>query len=190
VDTNLEQRKQPQLAGFLSRVMAQIIDMILVAMVALAPQVVVGDARNAMIAMLCVQFLIAMLYAPTMHTLLGQTVGKMATKIQVRTNGGAALHWQHAFRRSSVDMVLSVILLIGMISAWLQVPQQEYAGASFLTRLQLRTSFEPPFLRWARWSSHIWLWSEFITMLFNSRRRAIHDFIGGTIVVRKPLSAE
>jgi uncharacterized RDD family membrane protein YckC len=30
----------------------------------------------------------------------------------------------------------------------------------------------------------VWIWSEFITMLFNKRRRAIHDYIAGTVVVR------
>ena len=30
----------------------------------------------------------------------------------------------------------------------------------------------------------VWALSEFITMLFNEKRRAIHDFIGKTVVVR------
>jgi uncharacterized RDD family membrane protein YckC len=28
----------------------------------------------------------------------------------------------------------------------------------------------------------IWVWSEVVVMLFNKRRRALHDFIAGTIV--------
>jgi uncharacterized RDD family membrane protein YckC len=30
----------------------------------------------------------------------------------------------------------------------------------------------------------IWVWGEFVTMLFNKKRRAVHDFIAGTVVIR------
>ena len=32
---------------------------------------------------------------------------------------------------------------------------------------------------------NIWIWSEFVVMLTNKRRRALHDFIAGTVVIRK-----
>ena len=31
----------------------------------------------------------------------------------------------------------------------------------------------------------IWIWSEFVVLLFNRRKRAIHDFIAGTVVILK-----
>jgi len=31
----------------------------------------------------------------------------------------------------------------------------------------------------------IWIWSELITMMFNERRRAIHDYMAGTVVIQK-----
>lgn len=31
-----------------------------------------------------------------------------------------------------------------------------------------------------------WVFLEFVTMLTNPRRRALHDFIGGTVVVNPP----
>jgi len=35
----------------------------------------------------------------------------------------------------------------------------------------------------------VWIWGEFLTMLFNKKRRAVHDFMAGTVVVRTPRSA-
>jgi len=32
--------------------------------------------------------------------------------------------------------------------------------------------------------SNIWIWSEVIVLLFNKRKRAIHDFIAGTVIVK------
>jgi uncharacterized RDD family membrane protein YckC len=31
---------------------------------------------------------------------------------------------------------------------------------------------------------NIWIWSEFLVMMTNKRRRALHDFMAGTVVVR------
>ncbi|MNR36189.1 hypothetical protein D3C85_1540850 [compost metagenome] len=31
----------------------------------------------------------------------------------------------------------------------------------------------------------VWIWGEFITMLLNKRRRAVHDYMAGTVVVHK-----
>ncbi|WP_255590049.1 hypothetical protein [Marinicella meishanensis] len=31
----------------------------------------------------------------------------------------------------------------------------------------------------------VWYWSELLVMLTNERRRALHDFIAGTVVIKK-----
>jgi uncharacterized RDD family membrane protein YckC len=33
----------------------------------------------------------------------------------------------------------------------------------------------------------IWVWGEFLTMLFNERRRAVHDYLAGTVVIHDPV---
>ena len=32
---------------------------------------------------------------------------------------------------------------------------------------------------------NVWVWSEFITILFNKRKKALHDYLAGTVVIRK-----
>ena len=34
----------------------------------------------------------------------------------------------------------------------------------------------------------VWVWSEFIVLLCNKRKRALHDYIAGTVVVNKEYS--
>src|SRR5215467_6690335 len=43
------------------------------------------------------------------------------------------------------------------------------------------------FLMWFFAVAIAWGALEFITMLFNSKRRAIHDWIAGTVVIRQPI---
>jgi uncharacterized RDD family membrane protein YckC len=33
------------------------------------------------------------------------------------------------------------------------------------------------------YSLTVWIWSEIIVLLFNRRKRALHDFIAGTVVI-------
>ncbi len=48
-------------------------------------------------------------------------------------------------------------------------------------------SNEFTFRPWTRFILLVWTATEVITMLMNCKRRAIHDFIAGTIVVRTNL---
>jgi len=32
---------------------------------------------------------------------------------------------------------------------------------------------------------NIWIWSEFVVLLTNAKRRAIHDYLAGTVVILK-----
>ena len=43
----------------------------------------------------------------------------------------------------------------------------------------------PSWYSFATITMNIWIWSEFIVMLTNKRKRAIHDFIAGALVIRK-----
>jgi uncharacterized RDD family membrane protein YckC len=51
----------------------------------------------------------------------------------------------------------------------------------------LRVAYMGSILSETRIISHlgnIWIWSEIIVILTNKRRRAIHDFIAGTVIVK------
>lgn len=36
----------------------------------------------------------------------------------------------------------------------------------------------------------VWIWSEVVVVLFNKRKRALHDFIAGTVVIQKQFSEQ
>ncbi len=48
-------------------------------------------------------------------------------------------------------------------------------------------SNEFTFRPWTRFILLVWTATEVITMLMNGKRRAIHDFIAGTVIVRTNL---
>ncbi len=45
--------------------------------------------------------------------------------------------------------------------------------------------FSPVWLSWLRILSDIWFWSELVTLFFNQKKRALHDFMAGTVVIQE-----
>jgi uncharacterized RDD family membrane protein YckC len=107
----------------------------------------------------------------------GQTLGKMACKIIVLDVSEKPLTIKQAVLRD----ILGVVLL--PFSLAIEIPRI----------LQGVKIYEPNNITTIDWiimySSGMWLLIELITMLTNDKRRALHDFIAGSVVVRKPAAA-
>lgn len=115
---------------------------------------------------------IFLIYPVLLHTLYGQTFGKMATDVIVLDEKTeSAITFTQAALRDCVPIVSTLIIIgtallvqIGVISA---------ASDWLITGLSVFT-----------WSMLIWHLLEVVTMLTNQKRRAIHDYIAGTVVVK------
>jgi hypothetical protein len=55
---------------------------------------------------------------------------------------------------------------------------------NWLKQAQYLNSFHPNFNIFYLWATNIWVYSELIVMLTNKRKRAIHDYIAGTVIVQ------
>jgi uncharacterized RDD family membrane protein YckC len=61
----------------------------------------------------------------------------------------------------------------------------QYYSLGLLKRTEMLESIAPSWYQVVKITTQIWVWSEFLTMLFNQKRRAIHDFMAGTVVIKK-----
>ena len=111
-------------------------------------------------------------YTIFFHYRYGATVGKMVTDIKVTLPDGSPIGIKEAFLRSSVELGLSIVEMSAQLSSMgnADVEQCLFVPAWQQTVLAIY------------W---IWFWSEVIVLLFNERKRAIHDFIAGTVVIHK-----
>jgi uncharacterized RDD family membrane protein YckC len=115
------------------------------------------------------------------HARWGQTLGKRAVGIRVIDVNGGPIGWSKALRRSSVDIAFGTLA-----QAVYWTVALNNAEFQTLPWSEMRARYEalrPPWGMWIDYVYNAWLASEFVTMLFNKQRRALHDFIGGTIVV-------
>jgi len=102
----------------------------------------------------------------------GQTVGKKVTKIIVvdGKDETKTIGYKRSFYRYSPFMAFNVLALIYIVITWTD---------------GIMLHMDRVVLNLLIFLSIIWTVAEFITILGNGRRKAIHDYIGGSVVIRK-----
>ena len=115
----------------------------------------------------------------------GKTLGKMAVKIRVVSLDGAPISWRQAFLRNSVDLFFVILGAITSLIMYLNMPASEFHIKSFVEFSELTVKYGPKWGTWLSFMAAAWTYSELIVLLFNKKRRALHDFIAGTVVVHE-----
>jgi len=116
----------------------------------------------------------------------GGTPGKLFLTIRVAMTDGSPVTTKAAILRYSVLFVLSVLSSLALLLAALRMTDAEYFSLAYMTRAERMVMIAPSWYQVVNVLTHVWIWSEFITMLSNKKRRAIHDFMAGTIVIQEP----
>jgi len=114
----------------------------------------------------------------------GGTPGKLLLDTRIAMTDGSPVTTNAAALRYSVLFALSVAASLAILLAALRMTDDEYFSLAYLARAQRLVELAPPWYQPVNILLQIWVWSEFITMLFNKKRRAIHDFMAGTVVIR------
>jgi uncharacterized RDD family membrane protein YckC len=141
-----------------------------------------GVSRTAAIALQLPWALMIAAYNIYFHGRWGQNIGKMVTGIRVVSLSGDPISWRQAFLRFSVDAILGVALAGSSLLGLLRISASEYETLSWMERAQRLNELSPS-SDLLTYATNVWIWSEVIVLLFNRRRRALHDFIAGTLVI-------
>jgi uncharacterized RDD family membrane protein YckC len=124
-----------------------------------------------------------------LHGRFGQTAGKWVMGIRVVKLNGERIGWREAWLRSSVDIGFASLGDISRTIALVRLSDADF-DVGWRQRAQAIIALEPHTLRWVGFAAGCWGWSEVFVMLLNRRRRALHDFIAGTVVVALPQAAQ
>ncbi|MFL7037426.1 RDD family protein [Vibrio lentus] len=117
-----------------------------------------------------VNSLIGITYYVGMQAKFGQTIGKMVTRVKVvDVSESRNLTLKQSCMRDIVPIML-ILYAYAQLSFYGQTWESLEQGRAFI------------FVGYVMIG---WVLLEFISMLFNHKRRAIHDFIAGSVVVKK-----
>jgi uncharacterized RDD family membrane protein YckC len=108
-----------------------------------------------------------------MHAKFGQTIGKMVTRVKVVDVSESR---NLTLKQSCMRDIVPIMLIPFSLYAYAQL---SFYGQTWESLEQGRAFI---FVGYAMIG---WVLLEFISMLFNHKRRAIHDFIAGSVVVKK-----
>jgi len=130
--------------------------------------------------------LFGLFYSVYLVQRFGATPGKLIMGIRIRRLGGEPVRYHEAFIRYLPDFVLSLAMSVALTVPLLHMSDAEYLSLSFLGRYQRLADLAPSWYRPLQTAQNIWVWGELIVLLTNRKRRALHDFIAGTVVVHNP----
>ena len=115
--------------------------------------------------------LAAPIYTLVMHGLYGQTLGKMAMRVKVLDVSENPITFKHAFLREFPQLIINFSLIF--IS--LPVPSESNEFNLF-SDINLGKLLMIMMLTWGI--------ADIIIFLTNKKRRALHDYLAGTVVIR------
>lgn len=171
-------------AGFWRRLFANFVNvLVFVPVIALHLWLVSLSWTLALLLLWPIAFLFSG-YTVYFHARWGQTLGKMAARIRVVQTDGFPLSWKDASIRSAVDIAFSTAMAVGITIALLGVPPGEYESLARAERAS-RLACLNPVADWVDHAYDVWFWGEVIVLLFNRKKRALHDFMAGTVVIHK-----
>lgn len=124
------------------------------------------------------------IYSVSMHGKYGQTIGKMVTRVKVvdaKTHN--PISFRHAILRDSIPILGIIALTVYHVYllATGTVSSDHFIDIESTT--EINREFATGFILFGS-ILLIWYVAELITMLTNEKRRALHDFIASTLVVR------
>ena len=178
-------------AGFWRRIAATLIDVLIFFVFAYPSAALAVAMHLPYLVFALIALLIGAWYEIHIVRKYGGTIGKLVVGIRIVMLNGENATLYAAFKRYVITLTFAILTYIAYLLAILSTDEGLFSGLGELDRKKL-IALAPSWYGLVESFGQIWIWSEFITMLFNKKRRAIHDFMGGTVVIRteKPVASE
>ncbi len=172
-------------AGFWRRLGAAVVDMLVFLPFFYLSQKLQGFTIPTETLVVAVELALFSFYSVYFNYRYGGTLGKLAVRIRVTRPDGSKIGFKEAFLRSVVDIGFAVLAITARILAISQVDADHYLVAGFRERYELLLPLYPAWYAFVSSTATVWVWSELFVLLLNERKRALHDFIAGTVVIHR-----
>ena len=113
----------------------------------------------------------------------GGSPGMLICGLRIVSISLAPAGWREASLRYSVLFVLSLLVTLTYFYSLSRIPIAEYSALSPGAQSQRIIEYGGRARTVVAYLRNIWVWSEFLVLLTNSKRRALPDFIAGTLVI-------
>lgn len=115
----------------------------------------------------------------------GGTPGMLALNLRVRMLDGSAVTPRAAAIRYSVLFGLTALMMIGGVISSLRIDAVAYHSMTFMQSTTQLALHNPAWMPWVTAMFNVWLYGEFAVLLCNHQRRAIQDYMAGTVIIKQ-----
>jgi uncharacterized RDD family membrane protein YckC len=172
-------------AGFWSRLLSIALDyiLILIALVLFSASTYSFTHLKSILViylLFCILWWVTYLFLVTKY---GGSPGKLLIGLKIIKLNGGKITFKQAFLRSSVDLSFGILACVLWVYAFSRSANLSPPDITFWKMFKYLHGFFPGWYKYIDWSNQCWVWGELIVLLLNKKKRAIHDFIAGTVVI-------
>ncbi|MFH2046790.1 MAG: RDD family protein [Pseudomonadota bacterium] len=172
-----------QYAGFWKRLSSVILDFIILMPISIFILWVGSFSKTIHLIVIIPHTLLFFAYHIYMNANYGGTFGKLIMGIKITKVDGETIHYKEAFLRNIVDLSFGIIIVFMQAYTLFNISDPSYDNLSWFKQAVFLHENMPQAYNPIYTASQIWIWSELIVLLFNQKKRALHDFIAGTVVL-------
>jgi uncharacterized RDD family membrane protein YckC len=118
----------------------------------------------------------------------GGTPGKLLVGLQIIGVEGSPITTRQAFARQAPGLAFAICMMVGSAIAAGRLSELE--SRSFCSQAAQVAPLMPWWTPVVRALRTAWNLSELVVLLTNEKRRALHDFLAGTVVIKRRRDAE
>jgi uncharacterized RDD family membrane protein YckC len=171
-------------AGFWTRLGSILLDFLILLPIITVILYLNGLGKNIYFFTLIPNILLQIWYNIYLPKKYGGSPGKLAVGIRIIRLDGQPIGWKEAILRNAVSLALTILSSLVMTSCLLKADDAIFRSLGWMQRSRYLMSLSPDFFTLNTWVTNIWVYGELIVLLTNKRKRAIHDFIAGTVIVK------
>ncbi|HYV84347.1 MAG TPA: RDD family protein [Patescibacteria group bacterium] len=173
-----------QYAGFWKRVWARVIDALVLLPFGLLNYWAWSDSRRLTILAALPMGALMPAYLIITHGFLGQSLGKRALHLRVESQSGGRLSWGGVVARFSPLALYEVTWALGVMSSVHGLSDVQFQAASLLQKYHLILTGTPGWVHLCNTFFSCWVLADVIVLVSRPDKRALHDFLGGSVVRR------
>jgi uncharacterized RDD family membrane protein YckC len=172
-------------AGFGPRLASLLLDAIIMLPLIWGILFINSSSKNMFFYTIVPNLIIALWYNIYLPKRYGGTPGKLIMGMNIIKLDGRNIGWKEAFLRHVVILVFTLFNIALMTDAILKADDATFANFNWFQQSQYLMSLSPILFMIYAWLTNIWTWSELVILLTNPRKRALHDYVAGTVIVKK-----
>lgn len=170
--------------GFWRRSWAMMIDVVLLLPLALLFSYMQTISISLAMASVILSQTFHLCYMSYFHYKFGATMGKMIAGIRVVNCDGSPINLMQSFVRIIPYCIMAVVTINVHVMALSELDADQYLTASWLGRGQQTAYFIPDWHVIFSISATVWIALDGLTLIFNKRKRSLHDIMAGTVVIK------